>query len=180
MEPNLTYLIDKIVLSMKPHVKQLAVQNYSGRMGKFSSIQGLLDWLYETGLFSSFSQQRKISFPLWQKILTSYSTLLDMNVQKFIYNRADKHNKVLFTRIKTQDFNEAADLKRHCSTLSGYSELWHHLIEGAYFELNYLIQFTDFRKYYIDSCVSFLNLLCNISNKTNIIPTKDYLDEAAQ
>jgi hypothetical protein len=100
LEPNLLYLTEKLVLSMKPYIKTLMIEHPSARTGRFSSITTLLEWLYECGIFSNFSQQRTISYIMWEKILTSYSTLLGLEVKEFLYQRACKDTKTLFQRME--------------------------------------------------------------------------------
>jgi hypothetical protein len=100
VEPNLLYLTEKLVLSMKPYVKMLMIEHPSTRTGRFSSITTLLEWLYECGIFSNFSQQRTISYILWEKILTNYSTFLGTEIKEFLYQRARKDTKTLFQRIE--------------------------------------------------------------------------------
>ena len=55
----------------------------------------MLNYFYCSGFTSLFSQQREVSFILWEQILLKYGEELNMTVQNFLFVRAVE-SKMLF------------------------------------------------------------------------------------
>jgi hypothetical protein len=67
-----------------------------------------------------------------------------------------------------------------CSTLIGYTDLWSTIVAKGYFELNRLIMFKDFSELYLNSIVSFLQLLLSMQKSRHLLHDIQLLNEQTQ
>ena len=125
IEPSLYYLTKKCILSLKPYMKNLILDIKRKGNPKISTVQKLLSWIYNNGLFSIYSQHRKISFIFWEQILNKYGSSFDCSINKFLYERGDNEKKYLFPINKVQIINEdEPKLEKILPKITAYGEMW--------------------------------------------------------
>ena len=175
IESSLSYLTNKCILSIKPYVKNLILDVKRKGNPKISTLQKLLSWIYNNGLFSIYSQQRKISFTFWEQILNRYGESFDNSINKFLYERGDNKRRYLFSINKAQIINEdEPKLEKILPKITAYGEMWSIIREKEIFDPRNIPKFADFSEIYLKSVFNFLEYLTttfiNLHEKDRFLP----------
>jgi hypothetical protein len=70
-------------MAIGPYIKNLILEEGIRKFKKLSTLQKLLQWIYNNSLFSIYRQQRLISYKIWESILTNYGNSLNCSMEPY-------------------------------------------------------------------------------------------------